>query len=366
MMIENAKSLIKDNFSQVPWLYDNTLFLTKHGSHAYGLNTQDSDLDLKGFCVPPKEYFYGFLNNFEQAESHHPNDAVIFDLKKFIKLAADANPSVLEVIFTDESDHLITTSQSDLILSHRDNFLSKKVKYTFQGYAFSQVKRINLHRRWLLYPVKDEPTRKSFGLPDHTLIPKDQLAAAKSSIEQKMKEWDLNFLDDLDEASKISFKEKFQNILLDVKTSEELWITAAKSLNYSDNFIWLLQKEKEYESKRRDYENYIKWKKERNPKRAALEEKHGYDCKFALHIARLSLMCGEILETGKVIVKRKDDKDFLMSIRNGNMTYEELIEWFEKQNAIIDQRYQTSKLPHSPDKVKLDNLCISIVENILK
>jgi predicted nucleotidyltransferase len=45
-----------------------TIYMARHGSHAYGLNTPDSDEDFKGICVKPKEAYFGFTQRFEQHE----------------------------------------------------------------------------------------------------------------------------------------------------------------------------------------------------------------------------------------------------------------------------------------------------------
>lgn len=42
------------------WLKDRTVFLTKHGSHAYGTNGPGSDLDIKGVFMAPTPYVLGF------------------------------------------------------------------------------------------------------------------------------------------------------------------------------------------------------------------------------------------------------------------------------------------------------------------
>lgn len=87
----------------LPWLQDRTVFYTRHGSHAYGTNIDTSDEDFKGIVVPPKEYYLGFFNRLEQVENHSamkgPDgkmvptggpDAVLFEIRKFLNLAADA------------------------------------------------------------------------------------------------------------------------------------------------------------------------------------------------------------------------------------------------------------------------------------
>jgi predicted nucleotidyltransferase len=69
----------------LPWLNDNNVILfVRHGSQAYGLATEFSDLDLKGIAIPPKRYYFG-LDHFEQAEIKDKNqnmEAVIYEIKK--------------------------------------------------------------------------------------------------------------------------------------------------------------------------------------------------------------------------------------------------------------------------------------------
>ena len=49
-------------------LVDRTILLTVTGSRAYGMSQESSDVDLKGIAIPTKEYYFGFLNKFEQAD----------------------------------------------------------------------------------------------------------------------------------------------------------------------------------------------------------------------------------------------------------------------------------------------------------
>jgi uncharacterized protein len=127
--------------TNLDWLPGRTIFLTKHGSRAYGTSTPTSDTDYKGVCVPPAKYFHGYLERFEQAESHDP-DLVVYSVTKFFRLAADCNPSIIEVLYTEPEDHLVKTELGQRLLEHRDLFLSKKAKHTFSGYAISQLRKL--------------------------------------------------------------------------------------------------------------------------------------------------------------------------------------------------------------------------------
>lgn len=343
------------------WLRERAILVVTHGSHAYGLNTPTSDLDIKGVAIPPREYFHGFAKRFEQAESKEP-DMVIYDIRKFFALAADCNPNIIEVVWG-AAEHIRGATVIGLrLLGLCGDFLSKKAKHTFSGYAFSQLKRIRTHRRWLLSEIKPPPTRAEMGLPERTVIPADQLSAAHAAIEKKLATWQLDDMSGLDQAAKVQILNSLAEMLAEMKiTGDATYTAAGRSIGYDENFLRLLDLERAYKSRRAEWDQYQNWKANRNPTRAALEAKHGYDCKHAMHLVRLMRMCREILTEGKVIVKRPD-RDELLAIRNGAWSYDRLEEWAEKQDAELTEVAKTSKLPNAPDRAYLDRVCSEMVE----
>jgi predicted nucleotidyltransferase len=342
----------------VSWLTSRTILLVRHGSHAYGLATETSDEDFKGAAIPPKDYHFGFAKKFEQAEQNDP-DLVVYDLKKLFVLAAECNPAIIEVLWTEP---LVETPLGARLRAERAAFLSKKAKHTFSGYALAQLKRIRTHHRWLAQPPSAPPTRGELGLPERTVIPKDQLLAAQAAIEKKVGEWELDFLHEVDAAGRQLLQTKMAEVLAEMKVaSDERWAAAARTLGYEENFLALLDRERRFAGAQRDWEQYMRWKKERNPARAALEEKHGYDTKHAMHLVRLLRMCREILTRGEVIVKRPD-RDELLAIRAGAWSYDELVAWADREDKALEALYASSPLPPVPDRAKLDALCVSLVE----
>lgn len=352
------------------WLPARTIYMTKHGSHAYGTSLPTSDLDLRGIAIAPKDYYLGFMQTFEQAVQTNP-DLQIFELKKFLRLACDANPNVLELLYTDPEDHLLFTPTMARLMANREFFLSRKAKHTFSGYAISQLKRINIHYRWLKNPPKAPPTRAEFGLPERTVIPADQLAAAQSTIQKELDSMSWKDFDGLDDATRQELKNQFEARLLKItgwgwtELEEKYWMAAVKQIGYDTNFIRLLDLERQYTSRLREWQSFQTWKATRNPARAELEAKFGYDTKHALHLVRLLRMCREILVEGKVYVRRPDAEE-LLQIRAGAWSYEELVAWAMAQDTELYEVMKTSPLPVQPDRKRIDALCLELIEDSFK
>lgn len=349
------------------WIKENTIFLTVSGSRSFGTNLPESDTDFKGITISTKEYFFSSYKTFEQAELKDPHpDTVIYDIRKFFKLATSNNPNCLEMLYTDPSDHIIVDSIGQELLDHKQEFLSKRVKNSFLGYSLSELSKLERHKKWIDNPIKEPPTRKSLGLPEQTLIPKDQLAAVTAEIQKHMDRIRFDFMDNLDEINKIDIRKTMAEMLAELQISkEDQWLSAARIIGLSDNFIELMQRERKYSAAKKEWDKYQDWKKNRNPKRSALEEKLFYDPKNASHLIRISRMGEELLLTGKMLVKRPDAKE-LIEIRLGSWSYEKIIEYVNAKHKRINELYDSCTiLPNEPDKIKLDNLCISLIEKSL-
>lgn len=367
----NTRSLVGEKLQgsqEFPWLPTNTIFLTLAGSRAYGTNNPNSDTDVRGIAIPPKRYFQGFLDTFEQAEFKGDPDMVVFNVVKFTKLAADCNPNIIEILFTDESDWLYHDPATfGLLHENRNLFLSKKAKHTFSGYAFDQLEKINRHYKWLRDPPKVSPTRAEFGLHPKPLLPKEQLAAAQARFKEKIQSWDVDW-QKVDRADRILMQERLATMLAELGYTRD---TASLDgvgvlLGFDTNFIQYLQLEKRFKEKTDNWNSYLDWQKNRNPERAVLEAKFGYDVKHAMHLERLQTMACEIQETGKVLVKRPD-ADKLQAIRRGAFTYEEIMaNAKEKQEKINDLYLSCNILPREPDYQKINDLCVEIVERSFK
>lgn len=341
------------------------IFKCLAGSRAYGTSTPTSDWDTRGLFIAPPEYVLGAFQHVEQVESKQP-DEVIYELGKFIQLAANCNPNIIELLFTDGDAVLYSTPTFERLKANAHLFLSTKARHTFSGYAFAQLKRIKGHHKWITNPQPVEaPSLAQFT----TWVDERGNVHDLYGHENWQMYWEnMNetfflvkthgncfrmYESDGERCPRGIITEdgtQFRYIDIDSKKLD------TAGLQYRGMLLSDMVKFKEARTNWRDYWD---WKRNRNEIRAELEEKHGIDTKHASHLVRLMRMAEEILTTGQVIVRRPDAQE-LLDIRNGKFDYAQLIAWAEEQDAKLGELYQKSPLRTSPDKEAIDALLISL------
>jgi predicted nucleotidyltransferase len=288
---------------------ENVILLGLSGSRSYGTNTEKSDTDYKGILIPPRKYYMSPFRYFEQTQwkgdwttgrlseiieaSEADEEGTIFGIKKFIKLASECNPNVVETLFINEEYLVVLTEEGRELINNRNLFLSQRAVKTFTGYAISQLNRIRTHKKYLENPPTKRPERKDYLLPEERLLPAHQMMAAHSYITNNtnvLAPWLL----ETDNQHKAEFWNGIDRIITTVLNESGLsydekhnsWIEVegfvkdkiAGSLGFDSNFIEYLQREKRYSQDKQYYEQYEGWKKNRNAARAELESACGYDC----------------------------------------------------------------------------------------
>ena len=161
-----AKLSVRGLIAPPTWLPDGVAYETIMGSTAYGVGSDASDIDVYGFCFPPKEDVFphlrgeipGFgrqVSRFEQFQQHHVSDPetpggasctydlTIFSIVKFFQLAMENNPNIVDSLFTPESCLLHCTSIGRMVRENRKIFLHKGAWHKFKGYAYSQMHKMD-------------------------------------------------------------------------------------------------------------------------------------------------------------------------------------------------------------------------------
>lgn len=346
----------------------NVIYACYAGSLAYGTNLPTSDVDIRGiFCADPiniRTPFYPVSEvNIPDAE-----DGKLYELTNFMKLFTDMNPNIIELLFTDK-DSIITDSEAYNILREiAPKLLSKKVAFTFSGYAASQLKRIKGHDKWINNPQPvEKPSQLDFLKVVHSY---------SSYVTHKTKNKDLKTIlkNANNMCSLVPYGDNIYAVVEDYENAgvvdidkEILKVTPQEDiseLSKSRIPLFIIKYLVDEHTKAKDnHKNYWTWKENRNEKRHALEVQFGYDTKHAMHLVRLLRMGEEILKTGEVLVKRPDAKE-LLDIRNGAWALEDLLKWAEeKDNYIRGSLYRDSKLPKNTD-IKLAAKTLMNVQDI--
>lgn len=347
-----------------------TILLALTGSRGYGLATEKSDYDYRGVFIATKPYYLGFDKieqqdrGWDEGEGLFPyltKDTCIYELRKFLELSAANNPNILELLWFKEYLHLTPVGQE--LIRHKQLFLSTKVRQTYSNYGYAQIRRLESHRKWLLAPPIQKPLPSDFGLDTAQPMTVSELNAFLEYLYYLIRER-VQFLESSQElyellTAKIDFKAVLKQYPLPAATIEY----TQKLAGTPKEFIDLLQRSHQYRLALNNYKSYQDWQKNRNPARAAMEAKVGYDCKFAMQAIRLLRTGIEILETQNLIVDRREagDAEQLLAIKRGDYTYEEVMKIANKLYRGLNEAYLRSGLPKSVDSEVVNQLCIELV-----
>lgn len=143
---------IKEGFEQsnLSWLEERTILLAPTGSYAYGTNTEESDRDYKGVCIPPIDFYLGLQSFNEYTNTGGKNfkntkddvDISVIHINKFVKDAMLGVPNNIEILFVRKEDFLKVTPLGQKLIDNRHLFLSKQIHKKYGGYAYSQLMKL--------------------------------------------------------------------------------------------------------------------------------------------------------------------------------------------------------------------------------
>jgi len=110
------------------------------GSQAYGMATPASDEDRLGIVLLPTHSLIGLDSPTETWSTTNP-DLTLHELGKFMRLAAKANPTILDLLWLVDYD--IAHPAGVRLVEQRSLFLSTEaVRRAFGGYALDQARAL--------------------------------------------------------------------------------------------------------------------------------------------------------------------------------------------------------------------------------
>ena len=282
------------------------------GSKLYGTDTPTSDTDYSGVFMPNDDMVFGF----ERAEEvdlgvkskredgkndENAVDRIVYELRKFVKLALENNPNILEQLFVNKKNLVFSNEYGNELLRNAYLFPHKGLKEKFLGYAFSQkhkmvIRTDNYHalenaNEWLEENVKTVEDSKKL------------------------------LVEILDK--RLPFMSvKGDNILMG-------------DLNFQRHFM--LRKVKKMIAERLS----------KATNRKDLLTRHGYDTKFASHLVRLMLEGKELLSTGRLEFPLRYAQTIL-DVKLGKWKMTEVLEYAEELEQNVVDAVELSALPKRP------------------
>ncbi|MFN9719842.1 MAG: DNA polymerase beta superfamily protein [Planctomycetota bacterium] len=147
------------------FLVSNVMYETLIGSRAYGVSGDESDRDVYGFAIPPKEDMFPHLageivgfgtrrkpfDSFHQTHIHDPDalggrgvtyDLTIYSIARYFTLCMECNPNLIDSLFTAQECVLTLTRVGAMVRDQRALFLHKGIWTRFKGYAYSQLHKM--------------------------------------------------------------------------------------------------------------------------------------------------------------------------------------------------------------------------------
>lgn len=294
------------------------------GSSLHGTSLPTSDEDFIGVYLSTPDELLGLSSSeiieedvvSKKENGRNDKDAVdckYYELRKFCNLALNANPTILELLFADEKNIVHIDEYGRKLIANRDLFISKKVRHSFIGYAFSQKRKSQ---------VKSENLKTLFLAREDFLKVENKSMMLYSFMESQ--------------------KQLPKYIL---KTNYPSHITIADT-NFQNQKI-------------RDVIKKLDYRIDNGTHRKDGMLEHGCCYKFIGHTLRLLLQGEELMLTGNINFPLKD-RELLLKIKRGEMKPIEIMELIEAKEEEFTTLESKSNLPYKADFNKVNDFIISM------
>jgi uncharacterized protein len=376
------------------------LFIAIRGSHAYGTNIPESDIDYSGVYIQNQQDIYG--TKYKEQINDDKNDIVFYEVKRFLELIAINNPTVLELLNTPEDCIVYKDPLYDLILNQKDKFITKACSKSFGRYGEQQIKKAkgtDKKQNWeqkrvakktlldfcfVIEGEKSIPWKKwneSRGFEETFIgiinVPhaRDVYALYFDSVAQRC--FSKSVPEEMRERNKKEVLSRGESLGFGykglVKTDGEHNLMDVNSLRVSSipkgetSICNIFYNKDAYSEYCKDYKSYQTWIQERNEKRFVDVKSHGQkiDGKNMMHCARLLEMAREIGE-GKGIIVRRPNAEFLLSIRRGEIDLQTLIDKSSDEIKEIERIFEESNLPEKIEPEFIHKILVELREKFYK
>ena len=386
------------------------LFESIRGSHLYGLNGPDSDVDTYGIWCCPINWLLGSGRDYMPDLKSDKNDDSWVDLGKYIRLLEESNPDAIISLFTPADKILHFDPVLEPLWNIRDQILSKACFKSFSGYAHDQLMKARGKNKKISIDPEEVKVRKTpidfcyVIRPDgggtinlRTWLDERGLKQEHCGLvhiqpgkgmyylyynwgEDKDARLE-NFIRfgwsrEQDPAKELKeLKDKAGTAItyrgiISKKEAEgtQLRLTSIPKADQSRGPMCIFQYNQDaFEQHCKRYKDYWGWVDKRNPDRFVIDSEHGFNAKNLSHCYRLMVQGLEIAQgKGLILDRRGIDADILMDIKNHKMTYDEIMALCEEKKAEMEKAFLESTIRDLPPIDKLEEILVKIRESHYK
>jgi predicted nucleotidyltransferase len=327
---ENLKTTEYDFLRTHKSLGNNIILLTTGGSHAYGTDTPNSDLDIRGITLNSAEEILTMEYNDKPVEDR-ATDTVVYFLKQIVTLLLNCNPNTIEILGTKPEQLFICTEEGNLLRDNVQLFLSKKAAASFGGYAIAQLRRLQNALARDSYPQKEKE--------QHIL----------SSIQKQL----------------LTLSDRYKELTCD---ELKLYLDSSEKEDFDEEIFMDISLKhyplRDFKNVYSEMNNVLKDYDKLNHRNSKKDELHLN--KHAMHLIRLLIMGTEILEGKGVHTYREKEIPLLTDIRNSKYSYDEIFQLVDKFDSEFKYASQNTVLPDNPDYNKVQELIMEINRKVIE
>ena len=324
------------------------------GSHLYGTNTPESDLDYKGIYLPTaKEIVLG--NYKKTVAKSRPKadcerntkddiDLEIFSLDRYLELLMEGQTVALDMLFAPAHNIVNITDVGSEIMyqidTNREKLLTRNVN-AFVGYARQQAAKYGIKGSRM------DALKRTMEMLERFSHPVYKLSVYEDQIRNLVKQ-----------AEELISLEKTPLIEIVMLKGPKGLIDAPhlKINGRAIPFHATVKYAKEVVGKMLDGYG-------QRAHKAHLAG--GVDWKALSHAVRVNHEALELLSTHKITFPRPE-KDLLLKIKKGEMPYEQVAEIIEQGLADLYVAHEKSTLRDTPDREWADDLVYDFYSSIVK
>lgn len=338
------------------------------GSRAYGTQIQGSDEDIRGLYVV-RSPAYLPLNRPPAQLSDERGNTVYYSLRRCIELLAEANPNILELLFTPPDCVRSTSPEMDKLIGARSLFITRQCGDTHIGYAMSQIKKARGQNKWVNNPKPPQVPRKEdfcFVIRKEDLVTSGAPPCRPVSLNRAgwlLPEYHAAKLKHVPDTYRLYY---YGPGARGVFRGDVLVCESIPEPDEASLFAGLLIfNEQSWKQALTEHQNYWGWRKNRNNSRWEAQEagQLDFDAKNMMHTIRLLMSGRSILRNGSPIVRFEGQSlNLLIDIRAGKMTFDVIMNVANELMSECESLKSTSKLPQSCDMTAADALLSDLTQ----